>query len=444
MTSEGRSSAQAGGALWPPPRQAWLAFAGVAVIYIAHLAYAAIVGDAALTMSLGAAVLAGAALAVPGLRADLLRLKGLELAGLLFAAVLAAGVWSLTPYAPGGPHPVWTYVDAQGATTVDRSATAVELAKLLGLACFFIVGAATGARDDRGRFAAQLAVVGGAAFGLWAIFAAATGAIYQTQGHRLEAMFLNPNTAGNVFAALFVLAVALLAREFRAGSRRGAAAYVLGLSTVVLGVALLNTASRGAASAALLALIAFFLLQLANGSVKFTRGLGGGLLALGLLTLLVVLAGDAVVSRFFRAEADAPIRYAIWEAHWEAFLRSPLLGYGLGAFEPINKSLLNASNFQTLFNLRAPLQLYLQWLEEGGLLAAVPMFLCVAWLMWLTLNGFLRRSRMTALLAGFLALDLTFIVHGFTDSALQAPSVAAFWAWALGMQVALAQGSSRR
>ncbi len=444
MSSEGRRTSSAAAGLWPPPPQAWVVLAGVGLIYAGHLLYGGIVSDVALSLYLVAALLVGGSLIVPGLRTDLVRLKGLGVAGLLFSLVLAAGVLSLTPYGPGGAHPVWSYVDQPGAASIDRSTTIVELIKLLGLGCVFLLGAAAGGRDERARFAVQLMVVAGAIFGLWAIVAAATGAIYQTQGHRLEAHFLYPNTAGNVFAALFVLAVASLARALKSGGRRSPEAYVLGLCTLILAVALLHTVSRGGTAGALLALVIFFVLQLATGQVRASRILIGGFAGLALLLTMVLTVGDGMIARFAQAEAAATTRYMIWQAHWETFLRSPMLGYGLGNFEPINRSLLNASNFEALAWLRNPLHLYLQWLVEGGLLMAVPMFLCVAWLIWVTLRGLFRRSRMTTILAGLIALDATFIAQGFTDSALHTPSVAAFWAWALGLQVALAQGSSRR
>ncbi|MFN3583217.1 O-antigen ligase family protein [Phenylobacterium sp.] len=438
-----RATERAGGAdgLWPPPPRAWAPAAALLVIQAAHLAYGAVVGDAALAMDLAAATILGAILLTPALREDLLRLTGLEIAGALFLAVLAAGAWSLTPWVPGGPHPVWTYVGLRGGATVDRSATIVELVKLMGLACFFLIGAAAGARDERARFAVRITVLAGALFGLWAIFAGASGAIYQTQGRRLEALFLNPNTAGNLFAALFILAVAAFWRPAR---RREAGAYLLGTAGFVLAVTVLNTGSRGAVLAALVGLLTLFGLRFATGGVKPGRAFAAGLAGVVLLAVLVALAGDRVVARFFRTEVDSPLRYAIWDIHWRAFLESPFLGYGLGGFEPVNRSLLTGADFATLANLRAPLNLYLQWLEEGGLFAAVPMFLCVAAIMLGVLRGLLRRSRMTALLAGLLAMDVVFIVHGLTDSALQSPSIAAFWAWTLGLQAALAQGSSRR
>lgn len=441
---EGRRSSQAGGGVWPPPKHAWTALAGVALLYAVHLLYGALVGDVALGMYLVAALLAGGALLAPGLRADLLRLKGLEAAALLLGLVLAVGLWSLTPYVPGGPHPVWTYVGLKGGATVDRSTTIVEMIKLLGLACFFVLGAAAGARDDRARWALQLMVVAGGVFALWAFIGSATGSIVQLSRGRVEAHFLNANTAGNVFAALTALGVAAtLAARGRAGRWR-AEALVLAGATVTLAATTLATASRGAFTGFAVGLLVYLLVRVSAGGLKLSRALGAALVGLAIIAAALVFLGDQMLDRLIQSGSDPQLRIDAWKAHWAAFLASPLFGYGLGNFEPVNRSLLTLSNFDALFNLRAPLNVYLQWLEEGGLLMAVPMFLCIGWIMLMTLRGTLRRSRMTGLLAGLLAFDVVFLVHGFTDSALFAPSVAALWAWALGLQIALAQGSSSR
>jgi hypothetical protein len=72
------------------------------------------------------------------------------------------------------------------------------------------------------------------------------------------------------------------------------------------------------------------------------------------------------------------------------------------------------------------------------------MFLCVAVIIGLTVRGALRRTRSVRLLAALLAADAVFILHGATDFGLEVSSVAALWAWLLGLQFSLAQGSSRR
>jgi hypothetical protein len=179
--------------LWPPPRDGWIAIAGVALLYAAHWFYGALVSDVALVMNIAAAALVGAALLSPRLRAEILRLKGLTLPAVLFGLVILVALWTLTPWTPGGPHPVWAYVGVTpGASTLDKSATLIEIIKLLGLACLFVVGLAAGARDDRARYAVQLTIVAGVVFGFWAFLLSVSGDAYATGGRRLEAHFLNP------------------------------------------------------------------------------------------------------------------------------------------------------------------------------------------------------------------------------------------------------------
>jgi len=452
---EARQSAKPSGAkpaerrapAWLPPRDGWIAIAGVALLYAAHWFYGALISDTAMAMNIAAAVMLTGILASPRLRDDVLRLKGLAAPAVCLALVVLVALWTLTPWTPGGPHPVWSYVGIRpGASTIDKSATTMEILKLLGLACVFVVGAATGARDDRARYAVRLTIWAGVAFGLWAFLGSASGAIYQTQGRRLEAHFLNPNTAGTVFAVLLMLAMAELVR-----SARGAAAgsrltrlLPMSLACLTFAVCLLDSASRGAMLALLGAAVVYVALQLLTGNMKASRALGGALVGLGALAAVVSIAGEQLMDRLFESHEASVLRGDIWRVHWKAFLDSPLFGYGLGTAETVNKSLLSLSNVEVLRSIRAILNVYLQWIEEAGVVGAAPMFLCIALLIALTFRGMLRRSRMRGLLASLLAVDALVLIHGGTDFGLEVPSVAAMWAWLLGIQFALAQGSSRR
>jgi O-antigen ligase len=120
------------------------------------------------------------------------------------------------------------------------------------------------------------------------------------------------------------------------------------------------------------------------------------------------------------------------------------MGYGPGVFETVNKTLISGANFSELWNIRAAMNLYLQWLEQGGLIGAAPMFLCIALILVQTFRGAMERSRMTGPLFALLAADLLVLFHGATDFALETPSVSAFWAFLLGLQFALGQGSGAR
>jgi len=150
------------------------------------------------------------------------------------------------------------------------------------------------------------------------------------------------------------------------------------------------------------------------------------------------------VRRLLTTGVDFIDRTAIWKLHWNVFLDSPLFGEGLGSFESVAKARLTEGDFSGLWNIRAAHSVYLQWLEQAGLAGALPMFLAVALVMWAALSGALRRNRMTAVLFALLAVDVVFLLHGVTDFALESPSMSAFWAYMLGLQFAVAQGTSVR
>jgi O-antigen ligase len=443
-----RASAASGVTLWPPPRDGWIAIASVALIYAAHLFYGALINDAAMMVNIGAALLLGGVLLSPRLREDLLRLKGLGLPAALFALVILVALWTLTPWTPGGPHPVWAYVGVgPPALTIDKSATVMEIIKLLGLACVFLIGAAAGARDERARFAVQLTLAAGVAFGVWALIDAATASQYDSGGRRLQAHFMNANTAGLVFAILLSLAVAEFLRRLQSlAPKQKIRGSLLHFSVVVvLAACLLDTASRGAFVGFLGGLLAYLALQVRSGRLRAGRALIGSAAAAALLLVLMAAGADLFLDRLVSTGHEDTIgRLNVWRAHWQAFLTSPLFGFGLGAAETINKTLLTPDNYRALWLIRAPLNVYLQWLEEAGLVGAAPMFLCVGAIVAQTVRGHGRRSRMTGLIAGLLAVDAVVLVHGATDFGLEVTSVAAFWAWLLGLQFALAQGSSRR
>lgn len=432
--------------VWPAPEGTWLALAGVLPIFAAHYLYAALYSETAFSLVIVEAVVLGALLTHQSFRKELGRMRGLTPPAALFGFVLLVGLIQLTPWAPGGPHPVWAYIGrAPGSTTIDRSSTVAELIKLLGLACIFLVGALTGASDRRARTAVHLILGLGLLLAIWAFFGSVTGLVYQTQGRRLEGHFLNPNTAGTFMACMLVLSLAILTRQLRTAKPearivRGAP---LGAISLTFAICLLMTASRGASGALVAALLAFGAFQAFSSKVKITRALLVGLGSLTVAAIALFIAGDLVVDRFARTDRDTVVRTAVWTEHWQAFLASPLLGYGLGSPEAVNKTLINGANYGTLWNIRAILNVYLQWLEQAGLIGATAMFATIAAIIATTLTGALRRSRMTLLLFGLLAVDVVFLVHGFTDFGLDAYSMAAMWSYLLGLQLALSQGSAR-
>jgi O-antigen ligase len=423
----------------------WLAIAAPALIFFGHLLYGALLPQAALALTLMAAILFGASLLRRGLRHGLQRLDNLGLPAALFCAVVVVALWSLTPFVPGGPHPVWAYLKLwPGAATVDRSATLLETIKLFGLSCFFGLGLVTGGSDGRARLAIDATLALTALLGIWGLVTFAVGD-QPGGGNRMEANFLSANTAGAVIAATLVLTIGpLLSRLSGPPSRGFVRATVYGVGALVFLACLFATASRGAFLAFLCGLLVIGAMMVFAGRLRWSRAALAMLTGFIGITLLLALSGEFLLSRILGGVSEFDNRAFLLSVHWQAFLDSPLFGYGLGTFDVVNRMLLNAATFPKIWAVRAAHNVYLTWLEQGGLLGALPMFACIAALIGVTLRTSLRRSRMLPTLFSLLAVDAVFLVHGAMDFALEMFSVAAMWAYLLGLQFALAQGSSAR
>lgn len=432
--------------LWPPPEGAGLASAGLGLIFLAHLAYGALRIEASLIAVGAAAILLLACLATPNIRRDLLRVRGLAIPAVLFGLVLLAGVLSLTPYGPAGVHPVWAYVgQPPGSATIDRSATTLEMIKLLGFGCIFLVGAATGAADGRAKTTVNLLIALSAIFGLWAFFNFATGIQYQTQRGRLEGTLMSPNTAGTFFAVMVIVTLGPLLRDLR-GVRAGQAlqaATGYWAALIILVGCLLATASRGAALGTAVGVLGLVVIMVFAGRVSWSR-----LTLIMLASIIAAMAalyfiGERLLERISTLDPNSDGRLEIFAIHWHAFLSAPLGGYGLGTFDTINRLLLDSTTFNSIWTVRATHNVYLQWLEEAGLVGGLPMFGTIASVIIVSLWRGLRRTRMTYLLFALMAANLAILVHGFTDFALQTPSVALMWSYLLGLQFSMSQGSQR-
>jgi len=423
----------------------WLALAGPALIFTAHGLYGAMLPQASLSVALAAAILAGACLTSPTLRNELSRVRGLTLPAFLFAAVILVALWSLTPLVPGGPHPIWAYLQVTpGAATVDKSITTLEIVKLLALGCVFMLGIMTGGSDARARLAIDLLLLLGAALALWSVFAFVGG--MGSAASRLEGPFLSANTAATLFGSMLALCLGPAVSRFRSGLVRNRRADLApyGAAALIFLVCLLMTASRGGFAAAAAGLATFGVLQIVDGRARLSRVTALALIGLGIVAVLFVTAGDLLLARLFEQGWDLEGRRIVFDVHWDAFRKAPLMGYGLGSFDTVNRTLLDAGNMRDIWTVRAAHNVYLSWLEQGGLLAAVPMFGCVATLMIATFRNALRRSRMKAILFALLAADVVILVHGATDFALEMYSMAVFFSYLLGLQFRVAQGSSRR
>ena len=393
-------------------------------------------------------VLAVLIVATPWARAAFERPRALIAPAALLGLVFLVALWSLTPFAPGGPHPIWSFVAAPAAAAIDKSTVLIELVRLAALACVFLLGWIIGVNDERARYFLKVLILGAGLYAAWAFINQLVTPGYMfgviplaSSGVRLSASFYSANTAGAVFGVSVVLAVCAITERLRdRGGAPGLSARTLQavsgwLAALAFSSAcLLLTASRGALGATAVALAVFLTWE---GVARRWRLIGPAGLALavaaaGALALLA-MGGEAFLSRVLDVGADPGTRRDIAHAHWSAFRAAPWLGYGLGSFDGVNSLVITSANYHSLWNVRAAHDVYLQWLEEAGVLGAAPMFACIGGIIAVTATGTIRRTRMTTWLRGLVAASLVLLIHGASDFALQIPSVATLWACLLGL-----------
>jgi O-antigen ligase len=427
-----------------------LALAVVALLFVFHAAYGAMAVGSALILTMLAGLALAYVLLRSQLRQDLISAPGLGLIGAVFCLVLVAAGLSMTPYAPGGPHPAFAYSGGVGAASLDPSATAIEMVKLSGMACLFLVGMMLGRSNRRARLTLTLLIQGGAVFSFLAFLAFAGGWTWSMQKGRLDAGLLSPNTAATLFGVLLILGVEQVRREAAQASALGPTArgkrvaWALPLAAAaVLAICLAMTASRaGLVSTAAAALLLAVLTAFGARTSGWIRVAVSILVAL-LLVAAVTLGGDLLLERFASLEQDIPGRTVVAAVHWRAFLASPLSGYGLGSFETVNAMFADSGTFRRIWGYRMTHNVYLQWLEEAGIIGTVPMFALIGLVMVRTVSAAFSHPTMGGWLRAMLCADLVVLIHGTVDFAVQTPSFAAFWALLLGLQWGLA-GNQRR
>ena len=362
----------------------------------------------------------------------------------LFAAVLAVAASTL--YAPASPASasIWSLTETPGVLSINRSATWLEMVKLGGLACAFALGCVHGARGERARATIEWIVVLGGVYAVLSIAFFLAG--FQVRG-RLSGGFLSANSGATVFGMLAVITTAFLIRQSRRtaqldhGDRlRKLAAPAAGLFFVA--VCLVLTASRMGLAATAVSIAILLVWDLASQR-KIRIMVRPRDLALAAAALLVLaVASIPMWTRVDELNSDATIRAQIFSTHWSAFLASPLFGHGLGSFNDINNRALTTDNYSVLWSIRAAHNVYIQWLEEAGVAGALPMFALVATTVAISAVHIGKMRAGQTLARGLVAANAVVLLHGATDYALQVPSIAAFWAFLLGLQFAFTQWRS--
>lgn len=362
--------------------------------------------------------------------------------GLMFAVLIVAVCWPLTPFGPDGAHPVWRYLgDSGGAITVDRSSLVLNAVRLLGLGCLFMAARLIGASETRRRTLVWWLVL---ALGAFAALAIIHHVSFRPRS-RLVATLLSPNSAATLMGVGVVFSVMFFSQALqRAGGslrleRLGLdASLSLGVAAV-FAVALALTASRAGVFSTVVGLAVLLTWQvLAQGRKIRAIAIVGGAAALLVVIGVAMRSAELTAARLENLENDVAVRQQIFAAHWQAFQSSPWFGFGLGSFPIVNQLVATSENLRVLFDVRATHNLYLQWLEEAGVVGGL---LMAAWLLvalWRAGVEGLKPGAAGAMARATVAAALVVLLHGLSDFAVQVPALQALFTVGLGAMTAAA------
>ena len=375
----------------------------------------------------------------------------------LFLIAMSEAALQLVSFPPGLAHSAWGLLGdfRRAPITMDVHATRIELGKLAGLAAAFLVGVTAG-RDSRNVSALiTLALGAGLAFALVLIVERGLTIAGVTQ--RLASELASPNIAATILGSLGLMAIASIVRTSKMSGEAEFLGFLppmdkrTGLALVTLAVslsALALTASRGGVAATLIGIAVFFVLELA-GRYRSPppvpvpgaglRGAVTWLVVAIVSALAVIMYGELLFSRLATVDLLGHGRATIAAAHFRAFLQAPWLGHGFGSFESINNLYMPREDAKILATVGAAHNVYLQWLEEAGLIGAAAMFASVAIIIWDIATGLTQRQHNRTWLRLALALCALVAAHSYVEFTLNVYAAALLCAVFLGLFWSLAR-----
>lgn len=355
-------------------------------------------------------------------------------------AMLGLVVWALVgafwPLPSNLAHPIWSESGAQnGVLSLAPYRTLDGLSALVGAISAFVLGAVlVRTRQDKDLLGLMLTAGGGV------IAITALGLYTQERNagfDRLAFTLGSANAAALVFALIALVSFCLTWRlTLRKLSDQGAKSPLtllsaaFGVSSLALAMtALLLTASRAGLVVAVSALALLFLLlwRLAQAAPKLAT-----LIAPLVVAGLVALGAGFALERLNGLDAAAAQRQELVAMHWRFFEARPLTGHGLNTFHELHASALDGDNYHAQRAMGAAHNIYVQALEETGLigfgfwvLALGGLGVKLLYLVWA------RRPGADWAAATLISL-LAALAHGAVDFGLQLPAISAWIALVLG------------
>lgn len=313
----------------------------------------------------------------------------------------------------------------------------------LGPVAAFALGALARTTGSRAQIAAWICALA-IALAIYALQLFAAG--ISQGGGRLDAHLGTANAAAATFGALalFALASAIdktlaadaevsgAAQKFRwllAPTRAplAAAAFALCIACALL------TQSRGGLAATGLAFAVFVgLLALRTGGRTRLLMFAPAAAFAAVTVVMMSLGADSVLGRLSDVGEALHGRQELLAPHWSAFLASPLWGNGLNTFHELNAMAATPENWDSLRFVGAAHNIYVQALEETGIIGLALFALMLVPPLWRALTGALYASPTPHWGAALYSVGMLFLVHGVMDFDLQIPAIAALFAFCLG------------
>ena len=327
------------------------------------------------------------------------------------------------------------------AMSLAPSSTLEGVVIFLAPAAAFALGAlarTTGTRAQIGGWICALAI----ALALYALQLFAAGV--SQGGGRLDAHLSSANAAAAAFGSLALFALAsALDKTFSGADESGppmikwllapvraplaAAAFALATACTLL------TQSRGGLAATGVAFAVFVCLLALRTRGRTRLLMLGPAAAFGAVAVfMLTLGADSVLGRLSDVGEALRGRQELLAPHWQAFLASPIWGNGLNTFHEINAMAADPENWDSLRFVGAAHNIYVQALEETGLIGLALFALMLAPPLWRALTRALHGSPSPHWNAALYAVGMLFLVHGVMDFALQVPAIAALFAFCLG------------
>lgn len=384
---------------------------------------------------------------------NLFRIPSLQAISLLFVLLVGYVLTSIVAAFPGFGQTYWRWV-GDHAGTLDRSATIIELVRLLVLAAVFLVGLILGGSDRRAQLTVQMLSGMGCLYAVFALIqhTAWPGFVLwvakTSHQDRLSATFLSANVAAGVFGVLAMLMLSTIDARLLAvpgRTRRDAIFVAQYAGAAALLACLVMTASRSGTIAFLAALGLSVCLAIWKQpqDIKVARNQWTVYLVPAVLMVGLVLAAQLLMSRLSSLDPDWSGRRTLYAVHLQAFLRSPVTGGGLGGFATLNKLMVTSKTFADVWYINAAHNVYLQWLEETGVIGATLMFTIIGVILFEILRGLANRHGQRRLMRGVLAASAVLLIQGLADFSLQTPAITILWALILGLGFGVATGGTR-